>query len=84
MMTTIVVQEFRNTPVQTVCPFCQATIITAIEYNVGCLTWLLAVVIVIVGCPLGCCLVPFFMDGCKDVVHTCPNCHQQISRWGRL
>jgi len=33
---------------------------------------------------LGCCLVPFCLDGCKDVIHVCPNCRYQISAWRRF
>lgn len=32
----------------------------------------------------GCCLIPFCIDGCKDTIHTCPNCGQIIVRRNRL
>uniref|UniRef100_K1R4U1 Lipopolysaccharide-induced tumor necrosis factor-alpha factor-like protein n=1 Tax=Magallana gigas TaxID=29159 RepID=K1R4U1_MAGGI len=31
-----------------------------------------------------CCLIPFCVDGCKDVVHSCANCHQTIGRYNRM
>jgi lipopolysaccharide-induced tumor necrosis factor-alpha factor len=84
VVTTTVVQQFRESPVQTVCPHCQAQIVTATSYETGTFTWLICAVVCLVGCDLGCCLIPFCVDGCKDVIHSCPNCHQQISRWSRL
>ncbi|KAK2139401.1 hypothetical protein NP493_6446g00002 [Ridgeia piscesae] len=84
VVTTTVVQLFRESPVQTVCPYCQANIVTAIHYDVGTFAWLIGAAICFFGCSLGCCLIPCCIDGCKDVVHTCPNCNQQISRWNRL
>ena len=37
----------------------------------GTLTWLSAGAICLFGCWLGCCLIPFAIDGCKDVEHYC-------------
>ena len=37
-----------------------------------------------VRCWLGCCLIPFCIDSCKDVIHTCPNCRAPIGKFNRL
>ena len=47
--TTMVVQQFRDTPVQTTCPHCQAQVITGINYISGTFTWLLCIVIFLIG-----------------------------------
>ncbi|XP_052264491.1 lipopolysaccharide-induced tumor necrosis factor-alpha factor homolog isoform X5 [Dreissena polymorpha] len=79
-----VVQNFRESPVRIKCQFCQADIVTSTYYDTGTLTWIACFVIFIVGCWLGCCLIPFCLDGCKDVVHQCPNCNQQVGRYNRM
>ncbi|KAK6187674.1 hypothetical protein SNE40_005650 [Patella caerulea] len=81
---TSVVQHFRESPVHTRCPHCQAEIMTATHYETGTLSWIICLILCFVGCSAGCCLIPFCVDGCKDVVHSCPNCRQHISRWGRM
>ena len=35
-------------------------------------------------CWLGCCLIPFCLDGCKDVIHSCPNCHARLGSYRRM
>ena len=35
-------------------------------------------------CWLGCCLIPFCLDGCKDVIHCCPNCHARLGSFRRM
>ncbi len=49
MVTTTVVQQFRESPVQTVCPHCQAQIVTATQYETGTFTWLICAVVCLVG-----------------------------------
>ncbi|XP_052791285.1 LITAF domain-containing protein-like isoform X4 [Mya arenaria] len=79
-----VVQHFRESPVRIKCQFCQADVVTSTFYETGTLTWVACFVIAIVGCWIGCCLIPFCMDACKDVVHQCPNCNQQVGRYNRM
>ncbi|XP_025081454.1 cell death-inducing p53-target protein 1 homolog isoform X2 [Pomacea canaliculata] len=79
-----IVQTFRESPVHTRCPHCQAEILTGTHYETGTFTWIVCLILCLVGCDLGCCLIPFCVDSCKDVVHTCPNCRQQVSRWSRM
>ncbi|KAK7507192.1 hypothetical protein BaRGS_00001127 [Batillaria attramentaria] len=78
------VQTFRESPVHTRCPHCQAEIMTATHYETGTFTWIICLILCLVGCDLGCCLIPFCVDGCKDVIHSCPNCRQQVARWSRM
>jgi len=33
---------------------------------------------------LGCCLIPFCINGAKDVVHSCPNCQRMVGRYNRM
>ncbi|CAF1286941.1 unnamed protein product [Rotaria sordida] len=61
-------------PVQCVCPRCGAHIVTRAEKTTGLFTWLLCGGLVVFGCVLGCCLIPFCIDSAKDTVHYCPNC----------
>ncbi|KAK2553668.1 Lipopolysaccharide-induced tumor necrosis factor-alpha factor-like protein [Acropora cervicornis] len=35
-------------------------------------------------CWAGCCLIPFCLDGCKDVIHSCPNCHSRLGCFRRM
>ncbi|XP_033751132.1 cell death-inducing p53-target protein 1 homolog isoform X13 [Pecten maximus] len=79
-----VVQQFRESPVHTRCPHCQAEVVTATQFETGSFTWIICLVLCIVGCDLGCCFIPFCVDGCKDVTHSCPNCKTVISRYNRM
>ncbi|KAM4698198.1 lITAF domain-containing protein [Rhinophrynus dorsalis] len=82
--TVIVGGALHDSPAATVCPSCRQNIVTRVEYNSGLLTWLLFVLLLLFGCWLGCCLIPFCVDGCKDVDHFCPNCNNHIYKYKRL
>ncbi|ESO06655.1 hypothetical protein HELRODRAFT_64675 [Helobdella robusta] len=71
-------------PYNTTCPSCNAPILTAAEYKSGALTWIICVVLTLVGCFLGCCLIPFCINSTKDVVHTCPRCNIVVGQHKRI
>nr|CAH8872308.1 unnamed protein product [Trichobilharzia regenti] len=60
------------------CECCQQVTVTRTTYQIGALTWLMAALIFICGGVLGCFLIPFFVDCCKDVKHVCPFCGTEI------
>ncbi|XP_044202242.1 LITAF domain-containing protein-like [Thunnus albacares] len=71
----VMVQQLpTDAPAEMVCPTCRNTIITKIEYRNGFLTWLLCGLLGIFVC-WPCCLIPFCVDACKDVEHSCPSCN---------
>ncbi|EDO42963.1 predicted protein, partial [Nematostella vectensis] len=74
--------SFGESPTSMVCPYCQATIVTATSYVPGTCAWLICLVIFCFFWP--CCFLPFVLDGCKDVVHSCPNCQRQVGVFTRL
>ncbi|XP_055336464.1 lipopolysaccharide-induced tumor necrosis factor-alpha factor homolog [Paramacrobiotus metropolitanus] len=71
-------------PVMMTCPHCSQQIQTRVVYESGALTWLLVGGSLLIGCWLGCCLIPTCIDACKDAVHTCPNCKNFIGKYKRL
>ncbi|KAM7532563.1 hypothetical protein Aperf_G00000131791 [Anoplocephala perfoliata] len=71
-------------PTRFYCTSCQREILTDVTYVSGEFTWLLAVVILIFGGVLGCCLIPFCCDCDKDAFHSCPNCKANLGRYTRL
>jgi lipopolysaccharide-induced tumor necrosis factor-alpha factor len=80
----IPVVAFARTPVQCTCPNCRSMVITRVEYSNGLLTWLLCLFLVIFGCWLGCCLIPFCVTDLQNVQHHCPNCNAFIGEYRPL
>jgi len=66
------------------CPHCQQSITTNCSYKNGMATWLSCGGLCLFGCWFGCCLIPFCVDGLKDVTHHCPNCQRIIGTKARL
>ena len=65
--------SFGTTPVTTNCYNCGKNITTSVIKKTGAMQWL-ACICVMLGCPLGCCFIPFCIDGWKDITHSCPDC----------
>ncbi|XP_078096175.1 lipopolysaccharide-induced tumor necrosis factor-alpha factor homolog [Mustelus asterias] len=77
-------QHFGFLPIQTTCPGCNQLVLTRVSHSPGALTWLSCGGLFLVGCVLGCCLIPFCVDGLQDVDHNCPNCGRHIGSCKRL
>ncbi|XP_069104541.1 cell death-inducing p53-target protein 1 homolog [Argopecten irradians] len=75
--------SLREASVRCICPHCRADIMTSTTYTTGNLAWLAFIFMFIFGFWL-CCFIPFCLDGCKDVVHNCPNCGGVVGRYNRM
>mmetsp|Transcript_96714 Transcript_96714/g.189962 ORF Transcript_96714/g.189962 Transcript_96714/m.189962 type:complete len:122 (-) Transcript_96714:316-681(-) len=69
---------FTQFPQQHNCQWCGHTGLTMVSKHVCTGTHLACAGICFVGCQLGCCLIPYCMDGTKSTHHTCAQCHQLV------
>ncbi|CAA21544.2 LITAF domain-containing protein [Caenorhabditis elegans] len=64
-------------PYQEYCPRCRCTVVTVVEYEMGCFAWLIIILIIFVAFFLIyilCCI------DIRDAIHHCPNCGMVLSR----
>ncbi|XP_039469019.1 lipopolysaccharide-induced tumor necrosis factor-alpha factor homolog [Oreochromis aureus] len=71
----VVVQNLpKCIPGQMACPYCHTSVVTKIEYKIGPYTWLVCGLLAVFLC-WPCCFIPFCVNDCKDVEHSCPSCN---------
>ncbi|KAJ6655908.1 hypothetical protein lerEdw1_004492 [Lerista edwardsae] len=75
---------FHDRPVQLCCPSCNKMIVTRVAHTPGALTWLSCGGLFLVGCGLGCCLIPFCVNALQDADHYCPECNALLGTYKRL
>jgi lipopolysaccharide-induced tumor necrosis factor-alpha factor len=84
----VMMQQVGEIPFRTTCPHCHAEVLTSVEYVTGGLTWLIFGILLAAGCFIIItwffCCIPFCIKSCKDVVHSCPNCHTKLGRKNRM
>lgn len=66
------------------CETCKQYGPTKLEYDSGLATWMSCCGLSLIGCTLGCCLIPFCLNKTKDVRHRCSQCNMVLNRYERL
>ncbi|XP_015363592.1 PREDICTED: lipopolysaccharide-induced tumor necrosis factor-alpha factor homolog [Diuraphis noxia] len=66
---------------QTICTSCGKTIFTSTSRKAKPAAWWSCILLFIVGCSFGCCLIPCCMDSCNVVNHKCPNCNSYLGQY---
>ncbi|CAI2738542.1 unnamed protein product [Dicrocoelium dendriticum] len=71
-------------PTATHCGHCSQQVVTKVTYTKGAFTWIMCIIIFVLGGVLGCFLIPCFIGSCQDVNHRCPRCGTSLGTFKRL
>ncbi|VUZ44976.1 unnamed protein product, partial [Hymenolepis diminuta] len=66
------------------CPNCKVQVITLMNSIPGKQAYFAALFLCLIGCDFGCCLIPFCIEPCLDIEHSCPRCGKVLGRLKRL
>lgn len=80
IISTLPATEWTNEPQAAYCSKCQHQGVSTVKRVPGLCTWLSCAGICLIGCYLGCCLIPFCVDSYQDCSHLCPNCGEFLGR----
>uniref|UniRef100_A0A171ASQ7 Cell death-inducing p53-target protein 1 n=1 Tax=Triatoma infestans TaxID=30076 RepID=A0A171ASQ7_TRIIF len=70
-------------PTHMICPHCHVEIESTTKREPGIVAYISGIIIFLMGCWCGCCLIPCCIDSCVDVHHDCPNCGAYLGRFRR-
>lgn len=62
------------------CFNCQRIVPTQVTFTPGAGTWTSVLIVAMVGCLLGCCLIPFCIEDCQDAKHSCSSCGCELGK----
>ncbi|KAF9928261.1 hypothetical protein FBU30_002528 [Linnemannia zychae] len=79
------VEDLKAKPGVVVCPHCHYLVLTETTPENGSCTYLGILGLLLAGITsCGCCLLPLCITSTKDIMHSCPNCHEDIALYSRL
>ncbi|KAG0243170.1 LITAF-like zinc ribbon domain-containing protein [Mortierella sp. GBAus27b] len=79
------VEDLKTKPRVVICQHCNYLVLTETSPENGSCTYVGILGLLLAGVTsCGCCLLPLCMGSCKDVMHFCPNCHEEIGLYSRL
>ncbi|KAF9437782.1 hypothetical protein BGZ76_011168 [Entomortierella beljakovae] len=79
------IEDLKSQPGVVVCQHCHYVVLTEATPESGSCTYLSILGLFMAGVTsCGCCLLPLCMTSCKDIMHTCPGCHEDIGLYSRL
>ena len=73
-------KDWPEEPVKVTCKKCGKTGLTNVEHEPGALAWVLCVILFLIGCWLGCCLIPFCIPALNDQKHKCASCDKKLGK----
>jgi lipopolysaccharide-induced tumor necrosis factor-alpha factor len=76
--------ELGAQPIQCTCGKCRSFIVTRVQQTPGSFVWFLCCILIIFGCWLGCCYIPFCIRSIQNTQHFCPNCNAFIGQYRPL
>ncbi|XP_048103748.1 lipopolysaccharide-induced tumor necrosis factor-alpha factor homolog [Alosa alosa] len=76
--------DLGDVPTMTTCRNCGEKVQTRVVYHSGAFAWLICGLCLLFGHVCGCCVIPFFVDSCKDAHHFCSKRNVNLSIHKRM
>ncbi|KAK3826708.1 MAG: LITAF-like zinc ribbon domain-containing protein [Linnemannia gamsii] len=78
------IEDLKTRPGVVVCPCCHHLVLTETSTENGSCTYIGILALFLAGITsCGCCLFPLCLTSCKDIIHSCPNCQEEVGVYSR-